>query len=111
MEVRRWPVGEGNWRATRDRHEGGRIVPHAGARSISRGARGNRRLGRPVRPRDGGLDMSAGRDLLAEVLRAAGARAVPDREDHDIVFETAMTAWQRSLRSQRQRRWTLALAA
>ena len=55
--------------------------------------------------------MTAGRDLLAEVLRAAGARTVPDREDHDIVFDAAMRAWQRSLRVQRRRRWALALAA
>lgn len=55
--------------------------------------------------------MSAGRDLLAEVLRAAGARAIPDREDHDVVFDAAMTAWRRSLSVQRRRRWALALAA
>jgi len=55
--------------------------------------------------------VTAGRDLLAEVLRAAGARAVPDRDDHDVVFQAAKTAWQRSLRAQRRRRWTLALAA
>ena len=55
--------------------------------------------------------MSSDRDLLAEVLRAAGARAVPDRQDYDAVFEAAMRAWRRSLQTRRRRRWTLALAA
>lgn len=55
--------------------------------------------------------MNAGRDLLAEVLRAAGARTVPTRSDYDIVFDAAITAWRRSLRAQRRRRWALALAA
>jgi ferric-dicitrate binding protein FerR (iron transport regulator) len=55
--------------------------------------------------------VTAGRDLLAEVLRAAGARAIPDREDYDVVFDAAMTAWRRSLRAQRRRRWAFALAA
>jgi ferric-dicitrate binding protein FerR (iron transport regulator) len=51
------------------------------------------------------------RDLLAEVLRAAGARTVPNSEDHDVVLDVALAAWRRSLRAQRRRRWTLALAA
>jgi ferric-dicitrate binding protein FerR (iron transport regulator) len=55
--------------------------------------------------------VSSSRDLLAEVLRAAGARAVPDREDHDVVFNAALDAWQRGVRAQRRRRWMLAVAA
>lgn len=55
--------------------------------------------------------MNPGRDLLAEVLRAAGARTVPTRADYDVVFDAAITAWRRSLHARRRRRWTLALAA
>jgi len=49
-------------------------------------------------------------DALAKLVRAAGRRPAPAREDHDRVFAASRAAWQRKLASRRHRK-LYALAA
>jgi ferric-dicitrate binding protein FerR (iron transport regulator) len=55
--------------------------------------------------------MTTGRDVLGELVQAAGRRTVPEREDYQYVLDAAMAAWRQKLRARRRRRWALALAA
>lgn len=52
-----------------------------------------------------------GRDVLGELVHAAGRRTIPEREDHEYVLQAARAAWQRKLGARRRRRWVLAIAA
>ena len=51
------------------------------------------------------------RDSLAELIRAAGHRATPPREDYEQVLAAATGVWQRKVRGRQRRRWAYALAA
>ena len=55
--------------------------------------------------------MTTGRDVLGELVHAAGRRTAPDREDYEHVLHAAMSAWQKTLRARRRRKWALSLAA
>lgn len=55
--------------------------------------------------------MTTGRDVLGELVQAAGRRTVPAREDYDYVLDAAMAAWRRKVQARRRRRWILAVAA
>lgn len=49
-------------------------------------------------------------DPLAEIIRAAGRRADPPRDDYEKVYAAAHATWQRKTRARKARRW-YALAA
>ena len=52
-----------------------------------------------------------GRDVLAELVRAAGSRPVPAEDDYQRVLAASRQAWQRAVRSRSRRRRHYALAA
>jgi ferric-dicitrate binding protein FerR (iron transport regulator) len=51
------------------------------------------------------------RDVVGELVRAAGRREAPRDDEYQQVLQAAFVAWQRTLRARRRRRWVLALAA
>ena len=55
--------------------------------------------------------MITGRDVLGELVSAAGRRTAPPREDYEYVLSAARQAWQRKLRSRRRRGWALIITA
>jgi ferric-dicitrate binding protein FerR (iron transport regulator) len=55
--------------------------------------------------------VTTARDVLGELVNAAGRRPEPPREDYEYVLEAAMAAWRHKVRSRRRRRWALAIAA
>jgi FecR protein len=55
--------------------------------------------------------VSTDRDVLGELVRAAGRRTAPERGDYEYVLLAARSAWQKKLQARRRQKWMLALAA
>jgi len=51
------------------------------------------------------------RDVLGELIRAAGRRPTPPHDDYERVLNASRSAWQKKVRSRRRRQWSYALAA
>ena len=51
------------------------------------------------------------RDSVAALIRTAGRRAAPPRDDYERVLAVSREAWQRAVRQRVRRRWTYAIAA
>jgi ferric-dicitrate binding protein FerR (iron transport regulator) len=51
------------------------------------------------------------RDLVGELINAAGRRPVPPADTYHQVFAAAHTSWHQALRARQRRRWVIAMAA